>query len=851
MVKFYPLVFILLLSHVASLAQIDTEFWIAPPEFTSGHGDVPCFLRISSQGKPAIVTVTRPANNNEHVATIPLDANSSYSLNLTYTLPNLETNYTDSVMKTGLKIVSTEAITVYYEQGSNLNAEIFALKGRNALGHRFVIPWQTVFNNSSAQFEPTPYASLDIVATEDNTVVEIRPSKPLLGHEADTLITIKLNEGETYSLRKPSGLAEDNPAGTIVTSTKPIAISIKDDSVIFQTCRDGLGDQIIPANVAGKEYIVVHGFLNVQDHVFITATEDNTEVYISGITGPVIKLNTGQSYHIGLVVPSIYIRSTKNVLVLHITGFGCEVGMAMLPPITCTGSKKVSFTRSTDEFFGMTILSRKEGIFDFYLTHAGFSEQLPSNQFVPVPGTNDKWYTAFFYLDVNKVPVGQASTISNDKYSFQTGFVNGNAGTTVRYGYFSSFSTLFIGDDFAICDGNSATLNAGPGKESYLWSTGATTQAINVTEAGDYWVKVTREDCTLYDTIHMDVRTGSVDLGPDVELCPNGTTNIDGQDNFSWLWSDGSTKRFLKTKQLGKYWVEIKDEIGCEASDTINVNPYSGIVDPSVNLKLDYVSVDTAAEANIGVAWTIIHPELIPNNSVSVYKRISGDPDWELASSFEDDVSFYSNPGNVTSENVYEFYTALLDQCKTPQRTSLIHNSILLTGEADSVTDQIELQWNYYQQWDKGVERYEVWRKLDGDSVYRFVNNVNPTEGKFNAAIGADGFIHQYVIRAIEKGGNSESWSNSATLEFTHPIIVPNVFTPNGDQYNQAFFIPKIGLYSNSELLIVDRWGKTVYKTTGYNNDWEGEGLSSGVYYYILDLKKRNTVVKGIVNIIK
>jgi hypothetical protein len=75
------------------------------------------------------------------------------------------------------------------------------------------------------------------------------------------------------------------------------------------------------------------------------------------------------------------------------------------------------------------------------------------------------------------------------------------------------------------------------------------------------------------------------------------------------------------------------------------------------------------------------------------------------------------------------------------------------------------------------------------------------------AAIGADGFVHQYVIRAVEKDGNSESWSNSTTLEFTHPIMVPNVFTPNGDQYNQAFFIPKIELYSNSELVIVDSMG--------------------------------------------
>ena len=84
-----------------------------------------------------------------------------------------------------------------------------------------------------------------------------------------------------------------------------------------------------------------------------------------------------------------------------------------------------------------------------------------------------------------------------------------------------------------------------------------------------------------------------------------------------------------------------------------------------------------------------------------------------------------------------------------------------------------------------------------------------------------------------------------------HPITVPNVFTPNGDGYNQYFFIPKIELYQDAELSVVDRWGKSVYRSNGYKNDWDGDDLSTGVYYYVLDLKKRNTVIKGIVNIVK
>ena len=68
-------------------------------------------------------------------------------------------------MDTGLRITSSAPITAYYEQGSTFNAEIFVLKGKNALGNHFIIPWQTIYDNSLA-YIPTPYASFDVVATK-------------------------------------------------------------------------------------------------------------------------------------------------------------------------------------------------------------------------------------------------------------------------------------------------------------------------------------------------------------------------------------------------------------------------------------------------------------------------------------------------------------------------------------------------------------------------------------------------------------------------------------------------------------------------------------------------------------
>jgi len=682
-------------------------------------------------------------------------------------------------------------------------------------------------------------------------VVTVYPTKPIVGHESDTVIQVKLNRGETYSFKKISMSATFNPVGTVVKSTKPISITLKDDSVVKNTCRDALGDQLVPVKVAGMEYIIPRGFLAAPEYLFVMATEDNTDVYESGSISPTRNINAGQSYIIIITVPSVYLRSSKPIFVLHVTGFGCEVGMAVLPPINCTGSKRIGFTRSTAEFFGMNILCRKEAVPFFKIIRSNTHINIPQTAFAAVVGTGDKWYSAQLNFSVDEVPVDEATTIDNEFYSFQAGIINGNASTTCRYGYFSSYSTLFIGDDFALCEGDTAIIDAGPGKETYLWNTGETTQSIEATQQGDYWVKITREDCTLYDTLHIDIRTGHEDLGPDVELCPGGLTNIDGKENFSWLWSDGSTKRYLRTNVLGKHWVNVVDDYGCEASDTIMVNEYLGIVDPLVGLKLEYVSVDTAEQENIDVHWSVIHGEKIPNSTVSVFKRTAGDTEWKFESTLQEGVQSYADPHNQTSDNIYEFYVSLIDQCLNEQRQSLIHNSILLTGKADTLNDLITLKWNAYIEWTKGVERYEIWRKLDRDTVYTFVSFVNGIETNFSSQIGADGFIHKYLIRAIEKDGTSYSWSNAVDMEFTHPIIVPNVFTPNGDGFNQYFFIPKIELYTECELTVIDRWGKAVYRSKAYKNDWDGDDLSSGVYFYVLDLKKRNTIIKGIVNIVK
>jgi gliding motility-associated-like protein len=831
-------------------AQIDTEFWFAPPEVTSGHGDRPVFLRISSQDQAATITITQPALSLTNAVVITVPATTTQSIDLQSAGLFIETNIPHAVMKTGLHIVSSAPITAYYEQASFFNSEIFVLKGKNALGNRFIIPWQDVYNNH-ASYVPTPYASFDVVATEDNTVVTVVPGKPVEGHEGEDAITVKLKRGETYSFKKPSLLASMNFSGTLVTSTKPVAITLKDDSVEKGTCRDLLGDQMIPVKVTGIEYVVPRGFLDVPEYLFIMATEDDTDVFVSGISVPVAHLDMGESFHMDVSLPAVYVLGTRKLYVLHVTGFGCEVGMAILPPINCTGSRRISFTRSTPEFFGMNLLVRKPGIYFFKLSGSGGDVAVSPSEFTAVHGTNDEWYTAQISYTPAEVAVGEASVISNDRYSFQAGIINGNAATTCRYGYFSSYSTLFIGDDFAICEGDTAVIDAGSGKDSYVWNTGATNQSIEVTRSGIYKVTVTREDCILSDSVRVEVRKGNLDLGSDVALCDGETSSIDGKVNFAWQWSNGSTDQFLKTDEPGEYWVDVIDNIGCPASDTITLTRFVSSFDPRVDIALNYVSVDTANTSRINVSWFVQAPELMPESIASLYKKSEGTDPWQFLGAFPDTVNHYVDKDNYTDIANYAYYLTLADRCGTEYKSTRIHKTILLNGVADSLTDIVDVQWTNYGEWPDGVAHYEIWRKLDQQKHYLLFATVSNVQNDFSKMIAADAFHHKYLIRALERHGVNSSWSNPVRFEFSHPITVPNVFTPNGDEYNQYFFIPKIELYTESQLIVLDRWGNRVYEALGYKNDWDGADVSTGVYFYTLNLNRNRKMHKGVVSILK
>lgn len=79
------------------------------------------------------------------------------------------------------------------------------------------------------------------------------------------------------------------------------------------------------------------------------------------------------------------------------------------------------------------------------------------------------------------------------------------------------------------------------------------------------------------------------------------------------------------------------------------------------------------------------------------------------------------------------------------------------------------------------------------------------------------------------------------------------LMSPNGDGINDFWHINYLDEYGKSTIRVFNRWGKRVFESSNYANDWggiyNGDLLPAGAYYFIIDSETKGTV-KGVINII-
>jgi gliding motility-associated-like protein len=108
-------------------------------------------------------------------------------------------------------------------------------------------------------------------------------------------------------------------------------------------------------------------------------------------------------------------------------------------------------------------------------------------------------------------------------------------------------------------------------------------------------------------------------------------------------------------------------------------------------------------------------------------------------------------------------------------------------------------------------------------------------------------YLIKLTVNTRAAGTNCPEATAQYTV-FVPNIEVPNIITPNGDNFNDFFVVNAD--QRGGKLEIFNRWGRKVQEYGNYQNTWNGEGQSDGVYYYYLTDRQGNKT-KGWVEIVR
>ncbi|MES2386922.1 MAG: gliding motility-associated C-terminal domain-containing protein [Bacteroidota bacterium] len=141
-----------------------------------------------------------------------------------------------------------------------------------------------------------------------------------------------------------------------------------------------------------------------------------------------------------------------------------------------------------------------------------------------------------------------------------------------------------------------------------------------------------------------------------------------------------------------------------------------------------------------------------------------------------------------------------------------------------------------------GNDIYVTW-----DKVTRPMPKISLTE------ITARGCTLQSQTREIriDSTFSNVPMNESPCILNDYPLLIPNVFTPNGDILNDAFIIKNRWVYAPVKTDIFNRWGNRVFHSDDYRDNWTAEGLPAGTYYYIIQSDKFKSHYKGYVEVLR
>jgi gliding motility-associated-like protein len=270
------------------------------------------------------------------------------------------------------------------------------------------------------------------------------------------------------------------------------------------------------------------------------------------------------------------------------------------------------------------------------------------------------------------------------------------------------------------------------------------------------------------------------------------------------------------------------------------------ILPDNPTLALTNVSVDATSNSRVIVSLNAANSGNTPN-PVRILRRVAGTGTFAPVGTVAASATTYTDNNAVDANaNSYEYQLDLTNGCGTivPSTTAQTIRLVVTPTAGPGGRDQgsVSLAWNGYVGF--AVKGYEVYRRLDsGSSVLlatlpasaRAYSTTNTDPARTATGLG---FAENFRVVALSTDAIPlRSNSNEAAANFANAINTYNIITPNGDGKNDVLIIDNIQLYPGNSLTIFNRWGREVYQTTNYQNNWGMDaGLAPGNYFYLLKL---------------
>ncbi|NVN94214.1 MAG: gliding motility-associated C-terminal domain-containing protein [Bacteroidetes bacterium] len=353
---------------------------------------------------------------------------------------------------------------------------------------------------------------------------------------------------------------------------------------------------------------------------------------------------------------------------------------------------------------------------------------------------------------------------------------------------------ISLGNDTSFCQGQSIVLQATQVFTSYLWSTGASTQSVNVNTQGAYWLKGTNASgCSGYDTINITLNpTPIVQIAPtNPSVCKGESITLTASSNLlstTYTWSNTATTTTvnLSPTLTTSYFVIGKlNQCVDTAFATINVKPL-----PIISTTADKNPICEGESTNLTAGSNMPSTTYVWNNNVT------------------------GNTLSVAPNNSAYYY---------------------VTGTASNCHDTSGITINVITQQsiNLGVDDY----LCVGDEKTLNANNLLGVFLWSNGTSGNTMIVNEPGVFWLRVDNNGCIASDTIVLKPCSEIWVSNVFTPNNDGINDIFKantkeIQKFQLY------IYNRWGNLVFETHDVNMGWDGKyaggDAQSGVYYWVI-----------------